>query len=52
MTMSIHFCFSAKPSIAKGNLDSLVQFGLCDDFELFIYTCQILEQISNEDFNR
>lgn len=48
----LKFLISAKPSIAKGNFDNLIQYGLCEDYELFIYTCQILEQMANEDFQR
>ncbi|XP_060833475.1 condensin complex subunit 1 [Rhopalosiphum padi] len=43
---------SSQPSIAMGNLESLLQYGLCDNYQLFIYSCQILESITQEDFKR
>lgn len=43
---------SAQPSIAMGNLESILQYGFCDDFQLFIYNCQILEPITQEYFKR
>lgn len=46
------FLFSAKPSIAIGNLNNLIQYGLYDDHQLFIYTCKILKEIAVKDFNR
>lgn len=44
--------FSAKPCIAKGNLENCIQYGLNDNYQLFIYTCQILENIGKEEFKR
>lgn len=43
---------SVKPSIAKGNVDSLIEFGLSNDCDMFIYTCQMLNQTAEEDFKR
>ncbi|XP_050420511.1 condensin complex subunit 1 [Adelges cooleyi] len=43
---------SAKPCIAKGNLENCIQYGLNDNYQLFIYTCQILENIGKEEFKR
>ncbi|CAI6344316.1 unnamed protein product [Macrosiphum euphorbiae] len=43
---------SAQPSIAMGNLESILQYGFCDNFQLFIYNCQILEPITQEHFKR
>ncbi|XP_050546197.1 condensin complex subunit 1 isoform X2 [Daktulosphaira vitifoliae] len=43
---------SAKPCIAKGNIDICIQYGLCNEYQLFNYTCQILENITKENFKR
>jgi len=43
--------YSVKPSIAKGNVDSLIEFGL-SNCEMFVYTCQMLNQTAEEDFKR
>lgn len=44
--------YSVKPSIAKGNVDTLIEFGLSNDHQIFIYTCQILNQIVEEDLKK
>ncbi|VVC36201.1 Hypothetical protein CINCED_3A010242 [Cinara cedri] len=42
----------AKPGIVRGNMDLLIEYGLCDVYPLFNYTCQILDEGIQEDFTR
>ncbi|CAH1732771.1 unnamed protein product [Aphis gossypii] len=43
---------SAQPSMAMGNLDSILQYGLCGNHQLFIYSCSILESITHKNYKR